>query len=98
MKVRIAPRASREVDAILDYLACQSPSAVAGFAARLDGVLVGIAEFPWTGRVTNRANIRFINTSPYPYLVFYRVSRVVVEVVAVRHGARNPKSMPAKPR
>ena len=98
MKVRIAPRASREVDAILDYLASEFPSARTGFAARLDEVLVGIAEFPWTGRSTNRANIRFANASPYPYLVFYRVSRSMVEVVAVRHGARNPRSMPARPR
>lgn len=39
-----------------------------------------------------------MNTEPYPYLVYYRVLRAEIEIVAIRHGARNPRSMPARPR
>jgi toxin ParE1/3/4 len=98
MKVRIAPRASREIDAVLDYLSNESPSAAVGFANRLDEVLVKIAHHPLSGRATHRPLTRMANTTPYPYLVFYRTLRHEIEIVAIRHGARNPKSMPARPR
>ncbi|SMH50631.1 type II toxin-antitoxin system RelE/ParE family toxin [Mesorhizobium australicum] len=98
MKVRIAPRASREIDAILDYLAVESPSAEVGFATRLDEVLMTIASYPLAGRATNRRHTRLMNTEPYPYLVYYRALRAEIEIVAIRHGARDPRSMPARPR
>jgi len=98
VKVRIAPRASGEIDAIFDYLSRESPSATAGFARRLDEVLSRIAEYPLTSRSTTRRHTRLANTAPYPYLVFYQVLQNEIEVVAVRHGVRNPRSMPARPR
>ena len=61
-------------------------------------MLVGIADFPLAGRATNRRHTRLVNTAPYPYLVFYRILRDEIEIVAIRHGARSPRSMPARPR
>jgi toxin ParE1/3/4 len=66
--------------------------------SRIDAVLSVLAENPGLGRKTRRSKIRFMNTHPYPYLIFYRVSAEEVEVIAIRHGARNPRSMPARPR
>lgn len=97
-RVRVTARASRDFDRILSYLHDQSPSAAARFSSRFFEILDGLADFPLTSRGTDHQRIRYVNTQPFPYLLFLRQREEDVEVVAIRHGARNPKSMPARPR
>jgi toxin ParE1/3/4 len=98
MKFRLAASAVSDVDDILKHLRSESPSGAESVADRFDEVFRSIEDFPNLGRVTSRKGMRWKNTHPYPYLVFYKTSPSLTEVVAVRHGARNPKSMPAGPR
>jgi len=35
-----------------------------------------------------------MTVSPYPYLIFYEVTETEIVIHAVRHGARDPSSMP----
>ncbi len=98
MKVRLTRSARSEIQDIYDYLAIQSPTARAGFEDRLLQVLRDIRDFPETGRATDRATVRIRNTRPYPYLIYYRTGVLEVVVVRVLHGARDPKTLPARPR
>ena len=98
MKFRLAPSAISEVEAILQHLMEESPAGATAVAARLDQVFRAIESFPDAGRRTGRKSMRCRNTHPYPYLIFYKTSSSLTEIVSVRHGARNPRSMPARPR
>ena len=49
---------------------------------------------PYMGRRTEDPVIRRMMVSPYPYLIFYEVTETEVVIHAVRHGARDPSSMP----
>ncbi|MBN9077736.1 MAG: hypothetical protein BGN87_21620 [Rhizobiales bacterium 65-79] len=98
MKLRVTPPAVADIDEILSYIRRDSPVTADKVGARINALMNGLAEHPDIGRQTNRKPIRYINTHPYPYLIFYRRMAVEVQVIAVRHGARNPKSMPARPR
>ena len=94
MRVRLTRPANDELIDILDYLAERSPQAADGFSRRFDRLLVQLASGPFTGVESGFEGIRRLPTNPYPYLVFYRVRADLVEIVAIRHGARDPASMP----
>lgn len=98
MTFRLAGPAIAEIESILEHVRMESPAGAVALAARLEEVFDMIAGFPGFGRSTSRKGMRCANTHPYPYLIFYRTSPSLTEIVAVRHGARNPKSMPARPR
>jgi toxin ParE1/3/4 len=98
VKIRLTRAASDEIQDIYGYLAIQLPSARAGFEERLLQVLRDIRDFPETGRATDKASVRIRNTRPYPYLIYFRTSASEVVVVRVLHGARDPKTLPARPR
>lgn len=40
--------------------------------------------------------MRKIAATPFPYLIFYEVIAKEVIIVGVRHGARDPTSMPGQ--
>ena len=98
MKVRFTRAARNEVVRIYDHLAAESPSARVGFEERLSQILRNVADFPETGRATSHPIVRVRNTFPYPYLVFYRIGATEIVVIRVLHGARDPRTMPARPR
>ena len=98
MAFHVTPEALADIDSIMEYLKRESPKTAQRFDTRLHEVFRSIEEHPSAGRRTNKPQLRLVNTRPYPYLVFYRLRRADVVVLAVRHGARNPRSMPARPR
>lgn len=53
-----------------------------------------LADKPKSGRQTDIPNLRRIGVNPYPYIVFYQVVGSHVLIVGVRHGARDPDTMP----
>ncbi len=54
-------------------------------------------DHPSLGRQTDDPTIRRLTTAPYPYLIFYEATDTDIIVHAVRHGARDPDSMPDAP-
>ena len=98
MAFHVTPATLAEIDSILRYLKQESPKAAQRFDARLHEVFRSIEAHPLAGRRTNKPKLRLVNTHPYPYLVFYRLRGADIDIVAVRHGARNPRGMPARPR
>lgn len=97
MKFRVTAAAAADVRSIVEYLSVESPLAKSRFEARLDAVLVNIRERPLMGRRTDRRLTRVMNTYPFPYLIYYRIKQSEILVLRVLHGARNPRSMPARP-
>lgn len=45
---------------------------------------------------TEDPTIRRLTAAPYPCLIFYEVTAAEIIVHAVRHGARNPSTMPGQ--
>lgn len=48
-----------------------------------------LGRYPGLGRSTQLDQVRMIGTSPYPYLIYYRVEIGEVTIVHVRDGRRN---------
>jgi len=79
---------------ILDFIATHSPQGAARVHARIDAIANLLLSYPRVGVPTEDPTIRRINASPYPYLIFYEIGGDEVIIHAVRHGARDPSSMP----
>ncbi|MBA3520308.1 MAG: type II toxin-antitoxin system RelE/ParE family toxin [Rhizobiales bacterium] len=94
MKVRYTLPALADLDAVLGYIETQSPQGARRVRLRLEALIELLADRPLLGARTDDPTIRRLTTPPYPYLVFYEVTGGEVVIHAVRHGARNPASMP----
>jgi toxin ParE1/3/4 len=95
VKLRFTHSAARDLDRIRVYVAQQTPHGARRVRERIQAVIALILEHPRAGHPTSRPGMRRIVVSPYPYLIFYRVSKDEIVIHAVRHSARDPRSMPA---
>jgi addiction module RelE/StbE family toxin len=77
------------LDAIRAYIGQFSPLAAQRMAIRLVSAGMSLASHPERGRSIGRGR-RELATVP-PYLILYRVRGEVVEILAIRHGARRPE-------
>ena len=94
MRLRYTVPALADLDAVLEYVGQRSPQGAGRVRARIKAVTDLILRHPRIGSRTADPTIRRIGTSPFPYLIFYEVAGDEVIVHAVRHGARDPGSMP----
>ena len=94
MRLRFTLPALEDLDEILDYVAAHSPQGAHNVHARIQAVIELLLRHPYLGSPTEDPMIRRMTTLPYPYLVFYEVADDTLVIHAVRHGARNPSSMP----
>ncbi len=63
---------------------------------RIEGLINGLADFPYQGSPTDEADIRRLVATPFLYLIFYRIKGEAVIILHIRHGRR--KSGPLAPR
>lgn len=100
MKVRFTRPALADLEATLEYLQTRSPQGAGRVRRRIDILVELLSTRPFLGTLTADPTIRRLTTRPYPYLVFYEVTGEEIIIHAVRHGARDPASMPggSKPR
>ena len=96
MRLRYTPKALAELDEVLTYIQERSPQGAHRVHARIRAVTDFLAKFPKSGQPTSNARLRRIVTAPYPYLIFYEATDEEVIIHAVRHGARDPTSMPGQ--
>ena len=97
MRVRVTTQGAKDLVRAIAYLESQSPQAADDFRQRFSQVIDGLTRFD-TSRATLDPRYRIMNLQPFPYLIFLRRQQDQIEIVAVRHGARSPGSMPARPR
>jgi toxin ParE1/3/4 len=88
MKVVWTAPASRELEAIGDYISRASPAAAARIVTRILDRVDDLARFPGSGRVGRVAGTRELVVTGTPFIVPYRVRFDRVEVLSVFHGAR----------
>lgn len=94
MKIRFTRPALHDLDGILEHIAARSPLGAGRVHARIKDVLELLTQHPRIGVQTADPTIRRINAAPYPYLIFYEIGSDDVIIHAVRHSARDPRSMP----
>lgn len=96
-RVRVAPQGARDLARILDWLGKESPQAAQDFSDRFSEVVDALTRFD-TGRATRDRRYRILNMHPPPFLIFLRRRHDDIEIVAIRLGNHNPRTMPARPR
>ena len=94
MRLRYTLPALADLDAILDYIAAQSPQGARRVQERIQAILDLLLIHPHMGVRTDEPTIRRVTTPPYPYLIFYEPVDSEIIVHAIRHAARDPSSMP----
>jgi plasmid stabilization system protein ParE len=90
MRVRYTLPALADLDHIVDYIAARSPQAAERIRIRIQAVIDLLRVYPGIGVRTEDQTIRRINTTPYPYLIFYEIHEQEIIIHAIRHGARGP--------
>lgn len=96
LTVRYTRAALRELDAITASIHAESPSGARRLRRRIDQIADRIGTFPEAGGSTH-GTVRKVVATPFPYLVFFRIADEGIVVTAVRHGARDPSTMPGAP-
>jgi toxin ParE1/3/4 len=94
VKVRYTLPALVDLDTILTTIGSQSPLGAKRVQGRIQTLIDLLSFHPLIGARTDDPAIRRLTISPYAYLVFYEISANEVIIHAVRHGARDPSSMP----
>jgi toxin ParE1/3/4 len=93
MRVRYSPRATRDLDAIHEYLAKRSPRGAVNVMATIFASVEFIRRNPEAAPAVQKiAGVRGVVVNRYRFKVFYRVIERddVVEIVHVRHTSRRP--------
>ena len=92
MKVKFTPSAREQFLSALAYIAAENPAAARRARDRVEKGLTRLAKFPNSGRrIPEFPELAHRELVVSPYRIFYRVDRKVLWVVALWHGARNPK-------
>lgn len=59
---------------------------------RVQRLFLLLAQHPYAGQATDLPGVRRLSVSPYPYLIFYRVTSDEVIVQRMRHTSRRSPS------
>jgi plasmid stabilization system protein ParE len=94
LKLRYTLPALADLDAILEEIDRHAPAGALRVKARIQTIINLLLLHPSLGTRTSDPTVRRMTVPPYPYLVFYETTPDEIIIHAVRHGARNPSSMP----
>jgi toxin ParE1/3/4 len=90
MKIRYTRSAAAQLNEILTYISERSPQGTRKVHSRIYNLINLLAAHPNIGAVTADPVIRRVNTSPYPYLIFYETGDREIIIRGIRHMARKP--------
>ena len=88
LRLRITPRAARDLQHIQDYLVARNPAGADKVRLRIVNALDVLCEFPFTGRPTVRSDVLMTLVTKYRYKIYYSVGDDEVQIVHIRHPAR----------
>ncbi len=91
MKLRYTKTALHQINEALSYIEARSPQGASRVARRTEAVLAILVDQPLAGQATNRQGVRRVVLTPYPYLIFYRVTETEIVVLRFFHAARKPR-------
>lgn len=87
LPVVLRPEASRDVEQARDYYESQHDGLGQAFLDRLKESLLRIADLPETYAIVWR-NVRAARLRQFAYVVYYRMHKDRIEILAVVHGSR----------
>lgn len=90
MNLRFAPKAERQVTAIVGYIANDNPAAAQRVLRDIRDAATLLTDFPEAGRLGSAQGTREWVVQGRPYIIVYRLSRAAeeLEVIEVVHAAR----------
>ena len=90
MKLRLSPRAVRNLGEIADYLRERSPAAARDVRAAILASLGHLTRYPEAGRRQSVPGIRKLVTRKYAYLIYYsiRAEADEIAVLSIRHPSQ----------
>lgn len=95
MRLRLAPRAERDLEAILSYIEQHSESGAANVAEAVSRSFSMLRQSPRIARKDRTLKAHVFKIPDYPYLIYYEVGQDAVIVLHIRHTSRRPlKSKP----
>ena len=97
VRLRVTRRAATQIERALDYIEAESPQGANRMRERIQNLFLLLARHPYAGQATDLPGVRRLSASPYPYLIFYRVTGEEVIVQRMRHTSRrlpSPSSAP----
>ena len=89
MKVRFDPKALRDLDGILNYIAKQDASAAKRLAERIVKVISRLEHYPLSARGRKSDDARILVVPGTRYVAIYRVKGDEVHILQILHTARN---------
>jgi toxin ParE1/3/4 len=90
VRLRVTRRAATQIEKALDYIEAESPQGANRLRERIQNLFILLAQHPYAGQATDLRGVRRLSVSPYPYLIFYRVTGDEVIVQRLRHTSRRP--------
>jgi len=92
VRLRVTRRAATQIEKALAYIEAESAQGANHMRERIQTLFVLLAQHPHAGQATDLPGVRRLTLSPYPYLIFYRVTDDEVIVQRMRHSSRRPLS------
>lgn len=96
MRLRYTRPALADLESLAGYIEAHSPQGARRVQGRIKMLIEQLADRPFLGKRTVDPTIRRLTATPYPYLIFYEVTEAEIVIHAVRHGARDPSTMPGQ--
>lgn len=93
MKIRLSPRADRDLGHAIDYLITENPAAASKFADILDLSFENLISNPQIGRATDITNIRCLTITVFRYKIFYRIDGEFIIIETIFHTSQNPRKI-----
>ncbi len=87
MELRWTPEASADLEHITNYLFEKAPEHAVRLVREIYDAPGALLNFPHRGRPGRRDGTRELVLSPLPYIVVYRVTDEVIQILRVLHGA-----------
>ena len=97
MRLRVTRRAATQIEKALDHIEADSPQGANHVRERIQTFFRLLMQHPYAGQATDLPGVRRLALSPYPYLIFYRVTNSEVIVQRMRHTSRRPRSASGTP-
>jgi toxin ParE1/3/4 len=90
MRVRYRAQARADIDEIRRYIRKRSPSGTRNVLRSIRAAVRFIAEHPLASEETDDPDVRVKVVVEYPYKIFYSVHPDFIEILHIRHSARQP--------
>lgn len=95
MIVRYTLPALVDLELLIDHVAQRSLQSARRILLEIRAAERRIELYPRSGASTSRPTIRRVKVPRCPYLIFYEPTDSEIIIHAIRHGARDPATMPA---